>query len=88
MNNGAPRIGLDEIGTNLGPRDLGPMIDGVLSHDLQHPGEWRHRDTRDFLFALAKVADDLPHLVPDASEVPTWQLFAYMLLAARDYDAE
>jgi len=84
-----PRVELGSIGQDIGRSSIGPMIEGILSNDRLHPEEWRHRDARDYLFALAKVADDLPFLTPEASpDVPSWQLFAYMLLAARDYDAE
>ena len=64
------------------------MLDGVLLHDQQHPDQWPHTDARAYFSALAKVADDLDLLVgTEAAKEPTWQLFAYMLLAARNYDA-
>lgn len=78
------RFSLGDIGADLAPSSLGPMIDGLLVAEK----DWPHADTRSYLHALAKVVDDLPHLVGDeAASRPSWQLFAYMLLAARDYDA-
>jgi hypothetical protein len=83
-----PPVRLHDIGRDITSRSIGPLLDGVLVRDREHPEQWPHKDAREYLAALAKVADDLDTLLgAEVAQQPSWQLFAYMLLAARDYDA-
>lgn len=83
----ALRDSVDGIETR---EDLALFVEELRRDHERDPGGWENGDVASFLEALSAWTQDMPGYFQgrgqDLAEMPTWRLFATMLLAARSYE--